>query len=48
MEYPIGVLEFIDLVSNLVVAGVFSLVVIVLPAAAALKWVVERPKRLRA
>ncbi|MBX9952129.1 MAG: hypothetical protein K2Y39_23345 [Candidatus Obscuribacterales bacterium] len=48
MEHPIGVLEFIDLVSNLVVAGVFSLVVIVLPAAAARKWVVERPRRLRA
>lgn len=48
MEHPMGVLEYIDLASNLFVVGVFVLVVVILPAATALKWVVGRLKRNRA
>ncbi len=42
-----GVLEFIDLASNLVVVGIFCLVVLMLPAAAAIRWTVQRMKRSR-
>lgn len=41
------VLEFIDLAANFVVIGVFFLVVLVLPAAAAIKWVGKRIGRSR-
>lgn len=42
-----GVLEFIDLASNLVVVGVFCLVVVILPAVAAIRWAVTRTRRPR-
>lgn len=35
------VLEFIDLAANLVVVGVFCLVVFVLPASAAFRWLIR-------
>jgi hypothetical protein len=47
MEHPMGVLEFINLASNFVVIGVFCLVVVILPATSALRWMVERLKRSR-